>query len=620
MKRIETETLIVGAGPAGLACAMELLKAGKDFILVEADSQVGGLAKTYIFKEGELEFRTDNGPHRFFSKNQYLYDFIESLIAEQWITVHRQTRQFIDGKFYDYPINAVQALKNVGPWKAFQMGRDYFVAKIIYSCFKKPIKNFADYVYANFGRTLGEFNMINYTEKIWGIPADTIHQDWAGQRIKGLSIRALVLDFFRRMLRQGSKNQPKTLVDTFYYPDMGAGLVYETIAERVIKSGRTVLLNSRPKTFKHDGKRFYSTVIVTPEGEIEVEFKTLVESIPLTEFILMLEPGMTKEIIRAGENLRHRSQIYLFLTINKESITKDQWIYFPNKDIPFARISEMKNFSSKMAPVDKTSLFIEFFVNEGDDVWHLDKEGLLDLTVPHLERMGFLVRDEVRNAYVIKKRNVYPIYDVDYKNYLDAVKGALDRFENLFYIGRPGRFRYNNQDHSLEMGMLAAKSIIEGKKYDMEEVGNEKEYFEKGELKGKILEDIRDKGDLGLFLGYVFTAGLATVVDIALLYLLTNFVGFHYLLSSVISYTAGMVTNYSGSKLFVFRNKSEDIAKQFSLFAIVALIGLALNQLIIWLLVEYGGMWYLYAKFISVFIVMFWSFYGHKKLTFGLIK
>lgn len=620
MKKIKTPTLIIGAGPAGLACAMELLKEGKDFTLVEADSQVGGLAKTYVFKEGDLEFRTDNGPHRFFSKNQYLYDFIESLIAEQWITVHRQTRQFIDGKFYDYPINAVQALKNVGPWKAMQMGRDYFLAKIIYSGFKKPIKNFADYVYANFGKTLGEFNMINYTEKIWGIPAADIHQDWAGQRIKGLSIRALAVDFFRRMLRLGSKNQPKTLVDTFYYPDMGAGLVYETIHKRIVQSGRLVFLNSKPQTFRHDGKRFYSTVLTTPEGEVKIEFENLVESIPLTEFILMLEPAMTNEIKKAGENLLHRSQVYLFITIDKDSITKDQWIYFPNKDIPFARISEMKNFSSKMAPFGKTSLFIEFFVNEGDNVWNMDKEGLLGLTVPHLEKMGFLSQQDIRNAYVIKKRNAYPVYDVEYKNYLKVVKDALDQFENLFYIGRPGRFRYNNQDHSLEMGMLAAKSIIEGEKYDMEEVGNEKEYFEKGELKEKIHEEIRDKGDALLFLGYVFTAGLATVVDIALLYLLTNFIGLHYLLSSVISYSAGMVTNYSASKLFVFKNKSEDVAKQFSLFATVALIGLVLNQIIIGLLVEYGHVWYLYAKFISVFVVMFWSFYGHKKLTFGLIK
>ncbi|MDO8565350.1 MAG: GtrA family protein [bacterium] len=616
MKRIETETLIIGAGPAGLACAMELLKAGKDFILVEADSQVGGLAKTYVFKEGDFTFRTDNGPHRFFSKNQYLYDFIESLIAEQWITVHRQTRQFIDGKFYDYPVNMVQALKNVGPWRAFHMGWDYLVAKIIYSLFKKPIKHFADYVYANFGKTLGEFNMINYTEKIWGIPATTIHQDWAGQRIKGLNIRALVADSFRRMLHLGSRNKPKTLVDTFYYPDMGAGLVYETIFRRVQEAGRTVFLNARTQSFKHDGQRFYSTVIATAEGEVEIGFENLVESIPLTEFIKMLEPGLPKEILEAGENLRHRSQVYLFLTLDKESVTNDQWIYFPNKEIPFARISEMKNFSAKMAPLDKTSLFIEFFVSEGDAVWNMSKEELLALAMPHLERMGFVRLSEIRNAYVIKKKNVYPIYDVDYKNYLSVVKKALDQFKNLLYIGRPGRFRYNNQDHSLEMGMLAAKSIIEGKKYDIEAVGSEDEYYEKGVLK----EEIRDEGDARLFLGYVVTAGVATVVDVAILYFLTNFIGLYYLYSSIVSYVAGMITNYSTSKLFVFKNKSENITGQFSLFVVVAVIGLILNQIIIWLLVEYGQVWYLYAKFISILVVMFWSFYGHKKITFGLIK
>src|SRR3989344_7598280 len=181
MRKIFTDTLIIGAGPAGMAAAMELSKEKKDFIVIEKESRVGGLSKTYEFREADLIFRTDNGPHRFFSKNTYLYKFIEDLLNEKWIQVNRQTRQYINGKFYDYPINAFQALKNVGILQAFRMGFDYIWAKIVYRLRKKPIENFADYVYANFGKTLGRFNMINYTEKIWGMPAEYIHIDWAGQ-------------------------------------------------------------------------------------------------------------------------------------------------------------------------------------------------------------------------------------------------------------------------------------------------------------------------------------------------------------------------------------------------------------------------------------------------------
>jgi protoporphyrinogen oxidase len=177
--------------------------------------------------------------------------------------------------------------------------------------------------------------------------------------------------------------------------------------------------------------------------------------------------------------------VYLFITINKPSVMKDQWIYFPNPEIPFARISEMKNFSKKMSPLDKTSLFIEFFCWEGDEVWNKSKEELFELTISHLEKLDFLKRDEVIDIYHIKQKNSYPVYDLTYKEHLEIVKNYLNSFVNLIYIGRPGRFRYTNQDHSLEMGILAARSVIEGKSYDIENIGKEKEYFEKGYITNK---------------------------------------------------------------------------------------------------------------------------------------
>lgn len=485
MKKLTTDTLIIGAGPAGLATAMELSKAGKDFVVVEKESVVGGLAKTYTFTEGNLVFRTDNGPHRFFSKNPYLYEFIENLIDEQWIEVRRQTRQFIGGKFYDYPVNAMQALKNLGVFKAAQILFDYGVAKIQYSVFKKPIKNFADYVYANFGKTLGEFSMINYTEKIWGISAKDIHADWAGQRIKGLSLMSVAKDMLMRLFGARGANKPKTLVDAFYYPDMGTGLIYETIEERLRDKEYTVLLSTEPIQVVHDGENITEVVLKSPEGEISVSFKTLVESVPLPKFVELLLPTPPQEIVDAKKRLRYRSQVYLFLTLDKDSVTADQWIYFPDKNFPVGRMSEMKNFSKKMSPPDKTSLFIEFFCFEGDETWNMTRDELLAFALPYLESAGFLKKNEIRNAYLLKQKDVYPLYDTEYHSYLGVVKRYMDGFQNLIYIGRPGRFRYNNQDHSLEMGILAAQSIIDGKKYDIEKVGDEIEYYESGKLRSK---------------------------------------------------------------------------------------------------------------------------------------
>ena len=486
MKQIKIDTLIIGAGPAGMACAMHLAKAKKDFIVVEKQAAVGGLAKTYVFNEGGLIFRTDNGPHRFFSKNKYLYDFVEDLLHEKWIMVDRRTRQFIDDKFYDYPINALQALSNIGFIKAARMSVDYAISKINSSIFKKKINNFEDYVLANFGRTLGEFNIINYTEKIWGISAKEIHPDWAGQRIRGLNLSSLIKDNFIRLTGIKSAEKPKSLVDIFYYPQSGTGLIYETIADQIKSAGYQIMLNTEPVEFFCQNNRFQKVLLNSPDGQLEIEFNNLVESIPLTNFVTLLNPSAPASVIESAGKLKHRSQTYIFITLDKDSITKDQWIYFPSKNIPIARVSEMKNFSADMSPMGKTSLFVEFFCFENDEIWNMPESKLFEMTIKHFEDAGFFKRGDVRRYYVIRQKDAYPVYDINYKAHLSEIKKYLNAFENLYYIGRSGRFHYNNQDHSLEMGMLVAKSIVDGVKYDIESIGEEKEYFEKGGIPGAV--------------------------------------------------------------------------------------------------------------------------------------
>ncbi len=485
MKEYTTDTLIIGAGPAGMAAAAFLAQAKKDFLIVERAAAVGGLAKTYAFKEGDLVFYSDNGPHRFFSKNPYLYTFIEDLLEERWIKVVRKTRQFIDGKFYDYPIDALQALRNIGILRAIRMLLDYVWAKIVYGVFKKKVVTFEDMALSKFGRSLAELNIINYTEKIWGIPVSRIHPDWAEQRIKGLDLSSAAKDAFSRLFKNNSAYsgaKPKTLVDAFYYPEEGTGLIYETIKNQIERAGYSVLLNTEPVSIRHRSGQIYEVVIRGPEGEAAVRCNNLIESVPITEFVKLLDPQAPEEVLEANSGLTHRSQVYLFITLDKESVTDDQWIYFPNIEVPIGRISEMRNFSPKMSPSGKTSIFVEFFCDEGDVVWNMSADELYNLAIPYFEKWGLFTRREVRAYYQIKQKNVYPVYDLEYPERLSVIKQYLDSFKNLYYIGRPGRFRYNNQDHSLEMGMLAAKSIIDGVRYDIEAVGSEKEYYESGSL------------------------------------------------------------------------------------------------------------------------------------------
>jgi protoporphyrinogen oxidase len=235
----------------------------------------------------------------------------------------------------------------------------------------------------------------------------------------------------------------------------------------------------------NNGKEIKEVLVNSPEGEMIIECKNLVESVPITEFVKLLSPQAPQKVLQAVSKLRHRNQVYLFITLNKDSITQDQWIYFPKKENKIARISEMKNFSKEMSPQGMTSLFVEFFCFENDEIWNMSKENLLKVAIKELSDAGLLSEQDVKNYYYIQQRNVYPVYDLEYERHLRIIKSYLDSFINLYYIGRPGRFRYNNQDHSLEMGMLAAKSIIDDKVYDIESVGEEKEYYEKGFIPNK---------------------------------------------------------------------------------------------------------------------------------------
>lgn len=482
MSTLETDTLIIGAGPACLAAALELSKEGKDFIIVEAQHQVGGLAKTLTFEEeGGLIFRTDLGPHRFFSKNPYLYECIEGLLHEQWITVLRCTRQYIGGKYYHYPVRFFEALKNVGPLNAARMAFDYAYAKARYGLYRREVRSFQDYIYATFGKRLGEFNMINYTEKIWGIPAREIHKDWAQQRIKGLNVRALLKSALKGRGKSASPDSPKSFVDTFYYPEYGTGLIYETIAKKLREKSYTLLLDAAPVRITTEGDKVaVADVSIRNGGVASIRFRNMIESVPLPHFMKLFDPAPPESLLVHARALRFRSQIYVFLTLDKNSVTKDQWIYFPDQDIPIGRISEMRNFSSRMSPEGKTSLLVEFFCFEGDALWRSSDEALGEMAITWLEKLGFIARVEVRHAYVMRQNDVYPLYDLSYQEHTAPLKQWLDRFTNLYYIGRPGRFRYNNQDHSLEMGIAAARSIISGVREDIERIGEEQAYYEKG--------------------------------------------------------------------------------------------------------------------------------------------
>jgi len=281
------EVLILGGGPAGMAAAFELHKVGKSFVVIERNEAVGGLARTLQYGE----FKTDIGGHRFFSQNRYLYDLIEDLLGEHWIKVDRSSKFYIDGKFFVYPIELKNAFLNVGFWKALKILFDYLSERIKKMFVNREPTSFEEQVVSDFGRALAELNILNYTEKVWGLPCAKISPDWAKQRIKGLSFKEVI----KKAIIKSEKG-PKTLVEQFYYPDTGIGLICEKIRERIL-NGKVgdIFLKSYPVKIFHNNDKV-TEVMVNIEGKHHtIRPRFVISSIPITEFIDLLEPKAPNE-------------------------------------------------------------------------------------------------------------------------------------------------------------------------------------------------------------------------------------------------------------------------------------------------------------------------------------
>lgn len=474
MSKYKNKIVIIGLGPAGLAAAYDLLKTDTHVVCIEKKEYVGGLAKTLQFGD----FKTDIGPHRFFSKNEDINNFIKFLLKERLIEVNRKTRLYINKKSFIYPLCLKDILQNINFLKFLEFMYSYIYEKIKWVFLKRrPFISFEQKIIFKFGKSLARFNILNYTEKIWGMPPAEISPDWADQRLEGLSLTALI-----KNILVDSQDCPKSLKSKFYYPELGSGLLYEVIEKEILKSNHCILkTGSFPLKIVHDGN-VITKVLIHNGNDVLVYFPGhVISSIPITEFINLLEPKAPEEILRCADNLKFRSHLSLFITLNTASVFRDHWIYFPDKKIPFGRIMEPKNFSTLMSPKDKTSLLVEFFCWENDRIWNLNRRELFELAMPWLERLGFIKREDVVNYYIHKENHAYPVYTIDYKLHLEKIKTYLHRFINLQCIGRCGSFKYNNQDHALEMGRLAAKSIIEGRPCHEEiaKVALENEYFEK---------------------------------------------------------------------------------------------------------------------------------------------
>ncbi len=475
MPKNRKEVLVLGAGLAGLSASLELVKKGYKVTVVERFDFIGGLAATFE----KDKFRFDTGPHRWFAKSDMVNKWMINLMGKELIKVQRLTRIYFDGKYFYYPIRLKNALFGIGPVQAVKAILDYIIYRVRARILKPKIVSLEDGYINQFGKTLYNTFFNRYSEKLWGRKNTQVSADWIGQRTRGFNILTVVKDALFK-----SRNVV-SFVDEFLYPDRGVGRIAEKMAEEVRKRGGKIILNARAVSFKSKGNKIEGVEVLINGQRKMFKADEYINTTPITELIQSLTPVPPKSIIDASKTLKYRAEVQVTLFVDKEKISPDVWIYVHPKEISFMRFMEMDNWSPKMQPKGKTAIVFEVACDQGDKMWNKSDKELIDIVKnDYVREFKTVTEEQVLGGYVHRVPYEYPVYHIGYMEPLEKIKRYLLQFTNFQTIGRNGIFRYNNMDHSIEMGLYAGWNIIEGeRKYDVDSVNIEREYLEEKKVK-----------------------------------------------------------------------------------------------------------------------------------------
>ncbi|MFN2531099.1 MAG: NAD(P)/FAD-dependent oxidoreductase [Pyrinomonadaceae bacterium] len=469
------KVIIIGAGPAGLTAAYELGKAGVSAIVLEKDQVVGGLARTVNHKG----FRFDIGGHRFYTKVKAAADiWREVLPPADFLRRKRLSRIYYNKNFFHYPLRVSSILFKLGLWNSSLILLSYLYARLFPA---RAERTFEDWVTNRFGKRLYTIFFKSYTEKVWGIPCSEITAEWATQRIKGLSLGEVLKDIlFRQTNSKGSAI--KTLINEFDYPRLGPGMMWETMAELARSNGGTIRPGSSVETIRWS-EAAITSVVISNEGRHESMVGThFISSMPIAELVHKLEPAPPPAVLEASEKLHYRDFLTVVLIINAEELFPDNWIYIHDPEVKMGRVQNFKNWSPDMVPdPKKTCLGLEYFCFDGDGLWTMSDNELIELGKTELEKLGLARADDVEDGTVVRVPKAYPVYDSTYKQALQTLRDFFQSFANLQLVGRNGMHKYNNQDHSMLTAFLAARNILGGS-HDLWAVNTEPDYQEEVRL------------------------------------------------------------------------------------------------------------------------------------------
>ena len=480
---VDTDVLVIGAGPAGLTAAYCLTKEARSVFVIERDPvYVGGISRTVDYKG----FLFDIGGHRFFSKSKEVVALWQEILPDDFITRPRLSRIYYNGKFFSYPLKAFEALLKLGVFTSAACLLSYAYAKI------SPVpraRTFHDWVRNQFGERLFQIFFKTYTEKVWGMSCDEISADWAAQRIKGLDLATAVINGLKRSLgaERKSGGQPegdtvKTLIESFQYPRKGPGMMWEAAARKIKAEGGCILMGRELVGLEFDAARNYWRIeVAKANGKPELHTaRHIVSSAPLRELVERIKP-VPISLLHARA-LRYRDFLTVALMVRKPDLFPDNWIYIHDPSVKVGRVQNFRSWSPEMVPAGMSCLGLEYFCFEGDGLWNAADRDLIALAKAEVTQIGLISPVDVVDACVVRQAKAYPVYDEDYRDNVAAIRRDLEgSYPTLHVIGRNGMHRYNNQDHAMMTAMLTARNILAGARlYDVWNVNEDAEYHEAG--------------------------------------------------------------------------------------------------------------------------------------------
>lgn len=472
-----TNVAIIGAGPAGLTAGYLLAQRGVPVTVFESDPQhVGGISRTVSYRN----YRFDIGGHRFFSKSPEVRALWQEILPDDLLTRPGSSRIYYRGKFFSYPLQPVEALRQLGPWESLRCVASYAAAQV------RPARdpqNFADWVSNRFGPRLFSLFFKSYTEKVWGMDCREISADWAARRIQNLSLGRALRSAWRP--RREGPGEGASLITSFEYPRHGPGMMWEACARKLQARGGRLELGTTVTGCAYDSSaRQWTLQLRRASGEAtQCHAQHVISSAPLRQLAHRLSPALPGGARAAAAKLRYRDFIMVALILPDRGTFPDNWIYLHDPRVKVCRIQNFRSWSPELVPEPGMCCYgLEYFCFEGDGLWNASDAELIDLATQELVQIGLARPREVTDGCVVRQPKASPVYDEDYARHVALVRQSLEaQFPTLHVVGRNGMHKYTNQDHAMMTAMLTVENILAGRRvYDVWQVNEDATYHEAG--------------------------------------------------------------------------------------------------------------------------------------------